>query len=82
MSQKYKGLPFHFVTDCILYGISCLQVQLLQSSNKRDPKLKINNEQTDVENNTINFHHAEADYAKMMRAYIDTVTSNNHLFLF
>ena len=45
MSQKYKGLPFRFVTDCILCGISCLQVQLLQSSNKRDPNLKINNEQ-------------------------------------
>lgn len=45
MSQKYKGLRFRFVTDCILYGISCLQVQLLQSSNKGEPNLKINDEQ-------------------------------------
>ena len=57
-------------------------MERLKSSNKRDPKLKINNEQTVIENNNISFHYTEADYAKMIRAYIDKVTSNNHLFLF
>ena len=59
-----------------------LQVQLLQSSNKRNPNLKINAEQTVVENNSISFHHTETDYAKIIRAYIHTVTSHNHIFLF
>ena len=58
------------------------QVDLLQASNKRDRNLTVNNEKTTVQNNVIKFHHTDSDYSKMIRAYIDTVTSNNYLLYF
>ena len=48
---------------------------LLQTSNKRDPNLVINDQKATVDNNVIKFQHTDADYAKMIRAFIDTVTS-------
>ena len=84
MSQVQCWLFFFFrcLFGSALLETSYLQVQLLQSSNKRNPNLKITAEQTVAVNNSISFHHTETDYAKMIRAYTDTVTSNNHLFLF
>ena len=55
------------------------QVDLLQTSNKRDPNLTVNTEKTTVQNNVIKFHHTDSDYSEILRAYIDTVTSNNYL---
>ena len=51
-------------------------MELLQSSNKRDPSPMINNEKTVVNNSTIKFYHNDNDYSKMIWAYIDSVTSN------
>ena len=82
MSQEHCWLFFRFLFDSVLLETSYLQVQILQSSNKRGSNLKTDDEQTVVENNIISFHHMETDYGKMITAYIDTVTSNNHLFLF
>ena len=82
MSQEHCWLFFRFLFDSVLLETSYLQVQLLQSSDQRGSNLKTDDEQTVVENNIISFHHMETDYAKMITAYIDTVTSNNHLFLF
>ena len=42
----------------------------------------INDRKTAVDNNVIKFKHTDADYAKKIRAYIDTVTSNTSLLLF
>ena len=52
-----------------------LQVELLQSSNKRDPNLKLNHQETIVRDKVIKFYHTEKDFSKMIRAYIDAVTS-------
>ena len=57
-----------------------LQVQLLQSSNKRNPSLKVNHDRTVVENSVVKFYHNKNDYCKMLRAYIDSITSNISLF--
>ena len=53
-----------------------LKVQLLQSSNKRDPNLIINNQSTFVEGKSIKFHNTDEDYNNIIRTYIDAVTSN------
>ena len=53
-----------------------LQVQLLQSSNKRDSDLKVNNQPTSLQGNSIKFHYTDDDYDRIIRAYIDAVTSN------
>ena len=55
--------------------ITHLQVELLQSSNKRDPNLKVNHQETIVSDKVIKFYHTENDFSKMIRAYIDAVTS-------
>ena len=61
--------------------ITHLQVELLQSSNKRDPNLKVNHQETIVTDKVIKFYHTENDFSKMIRAYIDAVTSTT-FFLF
>ena len=53
-----------------------LKVQLLQSSNKRDPNLIINNQSTFVEGKSIKFHNTDEDYNNIIRTYSDAVTSN------
>ena len=53
-----------------------LQVELLQSSNKRDPNLKISARRTHVKGKAVRFYYTEKDYDKIIRAYIDAVTSN------
>ena len=53
-----------------------LKVQLLQSSNKRDSNLTINNEPTFVQGKSVKFHYTDEDYNKIIRACIDAVTSN------
>ena len=55
--------------------ITHLQVELLQSSNKRDPNLKVNHQETNVSDKVIKFYHTENYFSKMIRAYIDSVTS-------
>ena len=41
-----------------------LQVELLQSSNKRDPNLKLNHQETIVSDKVIKFYHTEKDFSK------------------
>ena len=53
-----------------------LQVELLQSLNKRDANLTINNEATFAEGKSVKFHYTDEDYKNIIRAYIDAVTSN------
>ena len=53
-----------------------LQTKLLQKSSKRDSMLKMNND-----NGHVQFHYTESDYADIIRAYIDTVTSNCFLLI-
>ena len=50
-------------------------MELLQSSNKRVPSLTINHQETVANKSTIKFYHNDNDYSKMIRAYIDSVTS-------
>ena len=52
-----------------------LKVQLLQSSNKRDPNLTINNEPTFIEGKSVKFDNM-AKIINIITAYIDAVTSN------
>ena len=50
--------------------------EIFQKSSKRDYTLKVNNGPTKIDNERIQFHYTENDYAHIIRAYIDTVTSN------
>ena len=59
-----------------MYVFGIFQVELLQTSNKRDPNNIINDQRTTVDNNAIRFQYTDADYSKMIRAFIDAVTSN------
>ena len=38
--------------------------------------LQVNNGPTKIDNGHIHFHYTESNYADIIRAYIDTVTSN------
>ena len=58
------------------FFLAILQVQLLQATNKQDPNLCINNNETCVEENSIKFHYTEKDYGNIIRAYTDAVTNN------
>ena len=56
------------------------EMEVVQSSNKRDPNPRINHEETVVNKSTIKLYYNDHDYSKMIQAYIDTVTSNIFLF--
>ena len=75
MSQIYSA---YFSNSLKLSTKICLflQVRLLQSSNKRDPNLKVNNQPTSVQGNSIKYHYTDNDYDQIIRAYIDAVRSN------
>ena len=41
--------------------------------------MKVNHDKTTVQDNAIKFHHTDQDFSKMIRAFIDTITSNIEL---
>ena len=82
MSQIYSAYfssSLKFSTKICLF----LQVRLLQSSDKRDPNLKVNNQPKSVQGNSIKFHYTDNDFDhQIIRAYINAVTSNfNFLYV-
>ena len=57
-----------------------LQVELLKSSYKRDPNLKLNHQETIVSDKVIKFYHTENDFSKMIRAYIAFIFIFSYFF--
>ena len=61
-----------------LFSSLFLQVQLFQSSNKRNSNLK----SIFAQGKAIKFYYNDSDYEKIIRAYIDAVTSNLFSLIF